>query len=915
MAQRSAAFNIIFGAKTDDLAKALKTVDGQLRKTAAKFNKMGRSLSVGLTAPLVAIGATSAKTAIDFEAAMSKVRAVTGATDDAFASLSDNARKLGASTRFSASQVASLQLEFAKLGFTADEITNVTGATLNLAQASGSDLAQSAEVAGSTLRAFGLQVTETGRVTDVMARSFSSSALDLSTFQDSMKFVAPVAKAAGVSIEQASALLGVLANNGIKGSQAGTALRRILQEVAGTGMDFTEAMQLSADQVINLADAKDEVGRSASSAFLVLKEGMKDVQGLTKELEQAEGAAAEMAAVMDDNTEGALKRMNSALEAAQISLGNALTPAIKTAAGAVEGLASSFANLSPKIQTTIAVVGSLASAIGPALMGLGQMTLGLKAAAPAMRALNVAIRANPLGALISALGIAGGLLIGYASTTSNTTAAQRRFTEEVRSTNLQLAKQSGQLRTAMNLQTANATVAQLRDSLGSLQNALDNTNLEQAAAGLSFAPQFVKQVDEVLDAEGRITRREKAVKLGENITVDLSGVPPLMQKELRAALADAVPFLSDFETNFQTGIQRALTPEEKEEQKAKAVEVARGVIDAYLQGLEDKRDEVKAQLDKLLNVDTGGGGAEVPAVTVPVNFKADGDPLANILDQLSEEEGRIAGIFALDGNEIAEAEALRDAYLNTAEQLAAIGELDTATVFFEAAGYAGDLADQLQRVADTAERSRDTVNQLGYETGVTINSMGDLMTALENFGTNTSDQKTDQMTAANERFTQTAQAMGQALSSIIAAAARGEATFGDVVAAAGRQVLAALLSETIGLAIRNAFSSASATGPAAAIIGPALAATAVSTVTGLFRDIPALATGGITTGPMLSLIGDNPGGREVVMPLDRLRGMLGDVASQRGHSGQLSGRLSGRDIVLSSERSGRYTARTMTTAR
>lgn len=914
MAQRSAAFNIIFGAKTDDLAKALKTVDGKLRKTAAQFNKMGRTLSVGLTAPLVAIGTTSAKTAINFEAAMSKVRAVSGATDAAFSSLSDNARKLGASTRYSASQVASLQLEFAKLGFTADEITGVTSATLNLAQASGSDLAQSAEVAGSTLRAFGLQVTETGRVTDVMAKVFSSSALDINTFQDSMKFVAPVAKSAGVSIEQASALLGVLANNGIKGSQAGTALRRILQEVAGTGMDFMEAMQLSAEQVINLADAKDEVGRSASSAFLVLKEGMKDVKGLTEELDHAEGAAAKMAAVMDDNTEGALKRMSSALEAAQISFGNALTPAIKTAAGAVEGLASSFAGLAPSIQTSIAVVASFASAIGPALMGLGQMTLGLKAAAPAMRALNLAIRANPLGMLITALGIAGSLLTGYASTTGTSTQAQRRFTEELRSTNLQLARQSGQLREAMNLQTEVATVSQLRDSLSSLQNALDNTNLNQAAAGLSFAPQFVKQIDEVLDAQGRITRSEKLVKLGENISIDLSHVPPLMQQELRGILREGIPMLSEFETDFQTGIQRALTPEEKEANKENAKRVARNLIESYLQGLGEKRDEIKKKLDELLNFDGANGGVTT-TVSATVQFKTDPNALEEIFRRLSEEEGKIAGIFELDGNEITQSESLRDAYLEAAQALASIGELDTAKDFYETATAAGELADNLNRMADLATRSRDTINQLGYETGTTISSMTDLMNALTAFGTNTTDEKTKKMSAANEQYTQTAQAMGQALSSIISEAARGEKTFGDVVAAAGRQVLAALLSETIGLAIRNAFSSASATGPAAAIIGPALAATAVSTVTGLFRDIPALATGGITTGPMLSLIGDNPGGREVVMPLDRLRGMIGDVASQGRHSSQLSGRLSGRDIILSTERSGRYTARTMTTAR
>ena len=239
------------GANTKGFNAKLGALKSQIRKDTKNIAAMGRNMSMGITAPLVAIGATSFKVAADFEQSMAKVKAVSGATGDEFKKLQDNAKELGRTTRFTASEVSALQLEYAKLGFSADEITQVTGATLNLAQATGSDLAQSAEVAGATLRAFGLNASETERVTDVMAASFSSSALDINSFQDSMKFVAPVAKAAGVSLEEATAMLGQLANNGIKGSNAGTSLRRILQEVAGTGQPFSEAMKKSADEVIN----------------------------------------------------------------------------------------------------------------------------------------------------------------------------------------------------------------------------------------------------------------------------------------------------------------------------------------------------------------------------------------------------------------------------------------------------------------------------------------------------------------------------------------------------------------------------------------------------------------------------------------------------------------------------------------
>jgi uncharacterized membrane protein (DUF485 family) len=296
-----------------------------------------------------------------------------------------------------------LQLEFAKLGFSAQEITEVTEATLNLAQATGSDLAQSAEVAGATLRAFGLDASETSRVTDVMAASFSTSALDIDSFQDSMKFVAPVAKAAGVSLEEATAMLGQLANNGIKGSTAGTSLRRILQEIAGTGQPFAEAMKKSADEVINLADAKDEVGRTASSAFLVLKEGMGDVQGLTTELQGATGAAAAMAAIMDDTAEGAMKRMQSAIEGAQIEIGTALAPIMIKLAGIVADLAQKFSTMSDGGQAMVFALSAVFGAIGPVLALLPSFTAGLKAAKLAFASLNMTMRANPFGIVATAI--------------------------------------------------------------------------------------------------------------------------------------------------------------------------------------------------------------------------------------------------------------------------------------------------------------------------------------------------------------------------------------------------------------------------------------------------------------------------------------------------------------------------------
>jgi phage-related minor tail protein len=406
------------GANTKDFNAKLGTLKSQIRKDTKNIAAMGRNLSMSVTAPLALIGASSFRTAADFEQSMAKVKAVSGATADEFAKLESNAKELGRTTRFTASEVSELQLNFAKLGFTAEEITQVTGATLALAQATGSDLATSAEIAGSTLRAFGLSADETSRVTDVMAKSFSTSALDMDTFADSMKYVAPVAKAAGLSVEETTAMLASLANAGIKGSQAGTSLRRIISELGATGGDVAGAIKKLAGEGLNLADAKDEVGRSAQSALLVLANSTDQTAKLTTEFQNAKGAAQGMADIMDDTAEGAMKRMQSALEGAQIEIGSALAPIMIKLAGIVSDLASRFSSMSDGGQMLIMSVAGIAAAIGPILMILPNLIEGIKLARIAFTALNTTMLANPFFLAATAItAVVGAVALLYSNAT------------------------------------------------------------------------------------------------------------------------------------------------------------------------------------------------------------------------------------------------------------------------------------------------------------------------------------------------------------------------------------------------------------------------------------------------------------------------------------------------------------------
>lgn len=264
-----------------------------------------------------------------FQWTMAKVGSVSNATREEFGKLKKEAQDLGASTEYTASQVADLQLAYARLGFTADQILTITSATLDLATATGSDLASSADVAGSTLRAFGYDASQMLRVVDVRADSFNKSALDLATFTESMKYVAPVAATANVSLEQTTAMLGVLANRGIRGSMAGTALKRILTEISIEGKSVAEALDDLNKKGLTLENAEDEVGKYAMTALTVLASNSAAIETLNSALIESAGTAARTAAVMRDNIKGDLDTFKSKLEGIAIWLGDTLNPLIR----------------------------------------------------------------------------------------------------------------------------------------------------------------------------------------------------------------------------------------------------------------------------------------------------------------------------------------------------------------------------------------------------------------------------------------------------------------------------------------------------------------------------------------------------------------------------------------------------------
>jgi uncharacterized protein YukE len=314
---------VMISAQTAQFNSALQ----QSQKNLGSFGATVKSVAAGVG---LAFGARELTQGIintigiisDFEKTMSEVKAITGATGKEFNDLENDAKRLGASTKFTATEVGKLQVAYGRLGFTTKEILDATSATLDLAAATGEDLAKSADVAGSTVRGFGLNAKETQRVVDVMAASFNQTALGLENFTESMKYVAPVANAAGATVEETTALLGTLADAGIRGSMAGTSLRKIFTDMTKDGRPLSERLAELAAKGITLQDSMDEVGRTAQTSLLILAKNTDKTNALAGAFKNVSGEAAKMARIMQDNLAGDVEKLSSAWEGLILKMSN-----------------------------------------------------------------------------------------------------------------------------------------------------------------------------------------------------------------------------------------------------------------------------------------------------------------------------------------------------------------------------------------------------------------------------------------------------------------------------------------------------------------------------------------------------------------------------------------------------------------
>lgn len=384
---------------------SLADYGNRLEKMSGSLSGIGNALTLGVTTPILGIGVAAVKSGNDFEAQMSRVSAIAEAYGKDLEKLRQQAIDLGADTSFSATEAAEAMENLASAGFKTDEIMDAMPGMLDLAASSGEGLASSADIAASTLRGFQLEAAQAGHVADVLAKNAADTNAAIMDTGYAMKYIAPVAQSAGWSLEEVTAAIGVLADAGIKGEQAGTTLRGALVRLMKPTDDMLGAMESlgvtfydAQGKMKPLSTIIDELqkatkkltdeqrdqkiatifGTNALSGMKVLLASSKtELDTLTKGLENADGAAKRMADTMLDNTKGSIEEMNGSLETAGITIQKQLAPWITKGAKSVTDLANRFSELDEGTQGAILGVAGIAAASGLAVKGLSAVTGGV----------------------------------------------------------------------------------------------------------------------------------------------------------------------------------------------------------------------------------------------------------------------------------------------------------------------------------------------------------------------------------------------------------------------------------------------------------------------------------------------------------------------------------------------------------
>lgn len=391
-------------ADLDRLRTNLKAGERMVRNFAATVGTIGSQL-LKTSAVLAAPQAMAVRTFGQFEKSMSRVKALTNATEGQFQALSERAQELGRTTVFTAGEAADAMSEFALAGYKVEDILAATGPTLDLAAAGQIGIAEAAGISSKIMAGMGYTANELGGVVDLLAKAMSTANTDVRQLGEAFKFVGPMAKTAGISLEEITAAIQLLSNAGIQGEMAGTTLRGMLSTLTSPSEKGREVLKSlgiqvtdSAGRVRSLVDIigqfetamagmqngqrLDLLGqifpdRQMVGGIELIAQGSTKLRDFTKALQSAGGTAGRIATTQLDNLWGQLKIIESAIEAVSIRFTAALVPSLRMAQ---ESLIGWLGGLERWVQANPQAVQQLA-----------QLTLAIGATGAALIAAKVAL--------------------------------------------------------------------------------------------------------------------------------------------------------------------------------------------------------------------------------------------------------------------------------------------------------------------------------------------------------------------------------------------------------------------------------------------------------------------------------------------------------------------------------------------
>ena len=419
---------------SSDISKVGKDFEG-LKSLGNGISSVGKALTAGLTLPIVGIGVASTKTASDFQGAMKEVSAISGATGKDLDSLSNLAKEMGSTTKFSASESAEALKYMGMAGWKTQDMMAGLPSILNLASAGGTDLALTSDIVTDGLTAMGMSANDAGKFADIMASTCSNANTNIELMGETLKYVGPVAGALGIEMDDLSVAIGLMGNAGLKGSNAGTSLRAGLTNLVKPTKQMQKAMTeygvelvKNADGSINLMGTMenlrstlgglDQATQAQALATIFGKEAMSgwasivnaseaDFNKLTDAINNSEGSAKKMADTMLEGSQGAIVEMKSALEGVAITIGERLTPFLEKLADGVSKVCQWFQSLSPTTQTIIMVIAGLVAVVGPLLILIGTGITLFATLSTVAGALGVT-----LGTVVGAIGSVIGIITG-----------------------------------------------------------------------------------------------------------------------------------------------------------------------------------------------------------------------------------------------------------------------------------------------------------------------------------------------------------------------------------------------------------------------------------------------------------------------------------------------------------------------